>query len=87
MTDLTPEEITRREILTFKLKDKKLTYGEAMELKKILEKEKEKASSLNDFMALFAVGFFLAALFTFISDLEKEEKEKKKKKSKRFIIF
>jgi hypothetical protein len=85
MTDLTREEIIRREQLTFKLKDKTLTYNEALELRQILEKEREKANSLNDFMALLAIGFFLTALFAFISDLE--EKEKKKKKSKRFSIF
>ncbi len=38
MTDLTPEEIVERERLTFKLRDKTITYNEAMKLKQILEK-------------------------------------------------
>jgi hypothetical protein len=47
LTELTPQEIVRREQLTFKLQNRSLTYEEAEELKNILEKEKEKAISLH----------------------------------------
>jgi hypothetical protein len=81
LTDLTRQEIRRREELTFKLRDKTLSYEEALELQRILEKEREKAISLNDLMALVAIGFFTTALIAFLSDLDK------KKKKKKFFIF
>ena len=77
MTLLTRDEIKRREELTFKLRDKTLTYNEGLELQKILEKEREKASSLNDLAALLAIGFFTTALIAFLSDLEKKKKKKR----------
>ena len=78
MTELSAEEIVRREVLTFKLRDRTLSYEEAEELKRILEKEKEKAISLNDIFALLAIGFFLTAVIAFLSDLEKKSKKKKR---------
>jgi hypothetical protein len=85
LTELTNNEIKRREELTFKLRDKTLTYNEALELEFILKKEKEKAISLNDIVALIAIGFFTTALLSFLSDLENEAK--KNKKRKRLSIF
>lgn len=38
----------RNHMFSFKLRDKTLTYEEALELRRILEKEREKANSLND---------------------------------------
>jgi hypothetical protein len=80
MIELTPKEINRREELTFKLRDGKITYEEAEELKQILEREKEKAISLNDIVALIAIGFFLAAVIGFLSEMDKKGKKKKKSK-------
>jgi uncharacterized membrane protein len=77
LTELTPQDIIRREELTFKLQNRSLKYEEAQELKNILQKEKEKAISLNDIFALLAIAFFSSALVTFLSDLEKKIKKKK----------
>lgn len=77
MTLLTRDEIRRREVLTFKLRDKTLTHNEGLELQKILEKEREKAVSLNDLAALLAIGFFTTALIAFLSESGKKKKKKK----------
>ena len=80
MIELTAKEINRREELTFKLRDGNITYEEAEELKQILEREKEKAISINDIDALIAIGFFLTAVIGFLSDMDKKGKKKKKSK-------
>ena len=85
MIQLTRDEIIRREELTLKLSDKMITREEAEELKRILEKEKEKAVSLNDMLALFAIGVLLISVVGFLSELD--NKNKKKKKSKWFMLF
>ena len=83
MIQLTRDEIIRREELTLKLSDKTITREEAEELKMILEKEKEKAVSLNDMLALFAIGMLSIAVIGFLTELD--NKNKKKKKSKLFV--
>jgi len=62
MTKLTPEEVQRRRELTRKLREGTLTTKEAIELAKILEKEKKIAEEERDFAALLAIIFFLGLL-------------------------
>jgi len=62
MTKLTPEEVQRRRELTKKLREGTLTTKEAIELAKILEKEKKIAEEERDFAALLAIIFFLGLL-------------------------
>ncbi len=80
MIQLTRDEIIRREELTLKLSDKTITREEAEELKMILEKEKEKAVSLNDMLALFAIGVLSIAVIGFLTELDNKNKKKKKSK-------
>ena len=63
MTELTPEEIYRRRELTAKLQAGTITREEAVELARILEKEKKIAEEQKDFNALLAIIFFLGLLY------------------------
>jgi uncharacterized membrane protein (DUF373 family) len=64
------------------LRDRTLTQDEAIELRKILEIEKERAISLNDVIAIGAILFLLGAVVLFLS----ENKNKKSRKSIRTIL-
>jgi hypothetical protein len=67
MTELTREEVIRRRMLTEKLKKGTLTYEEALELNKILEKEKKIAEEQRDFLALVAILLLLGMLAAYFS--------------------
>jgi hypothetical protein len=73
MTELTREQIRRREELTIKLRDRTITPDEAVELKNILELEKQKAITINDIFAIGAILFLLAAVASFLSDNKKRK--------------
>jgi len=67
MTKLTDYEIRRRRELTEKLQNGTITYEEAIELNKILEKEKKIAEEERDFLALIAILLLLGMLSAYFS--------------------
>jgi len=67
MANLTPEEQRRRQKLTIKLSTKTLTLSEADELKRILEKEKESATSGGDILAALAVAVLIGLVIAYLS--------------------
>ncbi len=66
MVDLTDYEIQRRKELTEKLQSRLLNPLEASELQVILEKEKKKATSLGDLIALFAILYLLKKVVDYL---------------------
>ena len=68
MTELTNQEILRRKELTEKLQTRILNPTEGGELKGILEKEKKKATSIGDLIALFAIIFLLKKVVDFLDN-------------------
>ncbi len=68
MAELTNQEIQRRQELTEKLQTRVLNPLEAGELQGILEKEKKKATSIGDLIALFAILYLLKKLVDYLDD-------------------
>ena len=68
MNDLTSQEVRRRIELTEKLKTKVLNPTEGDELKNILEKEKKKATSLGDLLAVLAIVFLIGLVVDYLSE-------------------
>jgi len=68
LNDLTPQEVVRRVELTEKLKTKVLGTNEADELKVILEKEKKKATTGGDLLAVLAIAFLIGLVIEYLSD-------------------
>ena len=66
MVDLTDYDIQRRKELTEKLQTRVLNPSEASELQGILEKEKKKATSLGDLIALFAILYLLKKVVDYL---------------------
>lgn len=56
---MTAQEIERRQQLTDKLHNGTLASDEVAELKTILEKERDRAIYLDDWMALYTIHYFL----------------------------
>ncbi|MBI5146784.1 MAG: hypothetical protein HZA84_06140 [Thaumarchaeota archaeon] len=71
MAKLTIEEIQKRQELTEKLKTKVLTVNEGEELKRLLEKEKEQATSLGDIIAVLGIAFLIGLVIAFLADDKK----------------
>lgn len=68
MSKLTLEEIQRRQDLTEKLKTHVMSVSEAEELKQLLEKEKEHATSLGDVIAILGIAFLIGLVIAYITD-------------------
>lgn len=68
MANLTSLEIQRRKELTGKLQTKVLNPVEANELQGILEKEKTKATSLGDLIALIAILYLSKKVIDYLDD-------------------
>ncbi len=68
MGKLTLEEIQRRQELTEKLKTHVMNVNEAHELKQLLEKEKEQATSLGDIIAILGIAFLIGLVIAYIAD-------------------
>ena len=68
MTNLTSVEIQRRKELTEKLQTRVLNPVEANELQGILEKEKTRAMSLGDLIALFAILYLSKKVIDYLGD-------------------
>ncbi|MGH9953650.1 MAG: hypothetical protein ACRD5J_18700 [Nitrososphaeraceae archaeon] len=73
MTELTREQIIKRQKYTVKLRDGTIEPDEAEELRQILEIEKQRAISLNDIIAIGAIMFLLYAVIKFLSDGKKNK--------------
>jgi len=66
MTSLTPDQIARKNQLLLLMQTRQLPITEAEELKELLEKEKEHATSLGDAIAALAVAFLIALVISYI---------------------
>lgn len=71
---LSTQEKKRKSDLLSKFKNKSINMEEAQELKIILEKERQKAVSLGDIVAVIIIGILLAAVISIIfSDEQGDE--------------
>jgi uncharacterized membrane protein len=68
MPPLTPEQIRRRQELTFKMNNGTITQQEAQELRGLLELEQREATASNDIIALLAIGALLVIVLAFLGD-------------------
>jgi hypothetical protein len=68
MVELTPEEIKERERLLNKYELGELEVREAERLKKILEKEKQRAVELGDIVLIFGIALLLTSIIDYLSD-------------------
>jgi hypothetical protein len=68
MVELTPEEIRERERLLNKYESGELEIHEAERLKKILEKEKQRAIELGDILLIFGIALLLTSIIDYLSD-------------------
>lgn len=55
-----------------KLKSRTLKQNEAAELRTILEKERKKAATFGDIVAVIIIGILIAAVISLLSDLASE---------------
>ena len=55
-----------------KLKSRTLKQNEAAELRTILEKERKKAATLGDIVAVIIIGILIAAVISLLTDLASE---------------
>ena len=55
-----------------KLKSRTLKQNEAVELRTKLEKERKKAATLGDIVAVIIIGILIAAVISLLSDLASE---------------
>jgi hypothetical protein len=67
MIQLTPTENEVKEHLIEKFRIEPLTREETMELKRILEKERQQAFEMGDFALLLAIGALLVVLVDSLS--------------------
>jgi len=65
---LTPEQIRRRQELTYKMNNGIITQQEAVELRGLLELEQREATASNDIIALLAIGALLVIVLAFLGD-------------------
>jgi hypothetical protein len=68
MASLTPNEKNKIEYLLSKLKQKTLQREEALELQSILEREKDEAFRIGDFILAMGAVFLLAALIGYLAE-------------------
>ena len=68
MVQLSPDEINKRDFLLNKFNVGPLTRQEAEELKRILEKEKQRAIELGDIALIFGIALLLKAIMDFLSE-------------------
>ncbi len=68
MVDLTPDQITRKEELTHKLQMGIITTDEAIELRHLLEQEKQNAVSFGDFAKALGIVFLIGLVIAFLTD-------------------
>jgi hypothetical protein len=63
----TNDEIGRREYLLDRLRDKSITWDQAIELRNILEDEKQRAFKLGDVAVLLGVLILLGLVLDYLS--------------------
>lgn len=63
----TSDDISRREYLLDRLRDKSITWDQAIELRNILEDEKQKAFKLGDVAVLVGVLILLGLVLDYLS--------------------
>lgn len=68
MSSLTPSEMRKIEEMYLKLKNKTLQKQEAEEFKSILEKKKQDALNVGDFVLAMGAVFLLAGLIGYLVD-------------------
>ncbi len=68
MSSLTPSEMKKIEEMYLKLKSKTLQKQEAEEFKTILEKKKQDALNVGDFVLAMGAVFLLAGLIGYLSE-------------------
>ena len=68
MVDLTPYERERKQELQDKLRSRVLNVNEANELRDILEKEKQHATSSGDWGTALGIILLLGLVYAFLKD-------------------
>ena len=71
MVSLTPEQVVRKEELTQKLQRQIITIDEAIELRHLLEAEKQEAVSLGDLVKALGIIFLIGLVIAFLTDDKK----------------
>ena len=76
MTNLTAKEIVRREDLLIKFKEERISQEEAIELRNLLEREKQEEAEAGEFVVFLGIVLLLGLVIAFVSG---EDKRKKKR--------
>jgi hypothetical protein len=79
MTNLTAQEIVRREDLLIKFKEERISQEEAIELRNLLEREKQEAAEAGEFVVFLGIVLLLGLVIAFVSGEDKRKKKKKKR--------
>lgn len=75
LTDLNPTEIEEREYLVRLLKEDRIDAYQAEELKRLLEREKEEASSAGEIIVLVGILVLLGLVIVFLTENEKKSRK------------